>query len=212
MALNSMIRWATAKRVVASQRPKFRGRPARTYSSEFSGCSARERDLSKKFRMLRPGAQFALKFSGCSAWERHFPQNVQDAPHGSAIFFKMFRNVQDVSARERNFFSKCSRSSARERHFPQNVQAAPHSSAIFFKTWTNTTGLTGTLWYKITAGSIHLPVRFGTTKSTNHIPKLYRSPPLNTALLNPANHIERRTSGLGWYRIGTETLDIVVHE
>ena len=72
------------------------------FSSKFSGCPAQERDSSR--------------FSGCSARERDFLQNFQDAPHRSAIFFKIFRML-GTGAR---FSSRFSGRSARERDFRQN--------------------------------------------------------------------------------------------
>ena len=65
--------------------------------------------------MLRAGAQFSSIFSGCFAQERDFLQNFEDAPHGSAIFIKIFRML-------------CTGA----RFFFQNVEDAPHRSAIFF--------------------------------------------------------------------------------
>ena len=90
--------------------------------------------------MPRTRARFQSKFLGCSARERNDLQNVQDAPHGSAIFFKIFRmphfsaiffqifRMLRTGARFCPEFSRCS---ARERDVLQNLQDAPHRSAIF---------------------------------------------------------------------------------
>ena len=63
-------------------------------------------------KTLRTGARCCSKFSGRSARERDFHRNFEDAPHGSAIFLKIFRIL---------------RTGAR---FSQNFQDAPHGSAI----------------------------------------------------------------------------------
>ena len=74
---------------------------------KFSGCSARECDFERKNDEMFRGGQF----SGCSAGsaiflqifrrlrERALHQNFQDAPHGSAACFKIFRML----AWERDF-------------------------------------------------------------------------------------------------------------
>ena len=83
--------------------------------------------------MLPAGAQFKIKSR----------RKSQDAPHGSAIFFKMFRTLrtgaqfkmksprkfQDAPHGSANY-AKCSGCCARERDFIQNFQHAPHGSAI----------------------------------------------------------------------------------
>ena len=46
------------------------------------------------FRMLRTVARFSSEFSGCSPRERVFLQDFEDAPHGSAIFFKILRMLR----------------------------------------------------------------------------------------------------------------------
>ena len=80
-------------------------------------------------RVLRTGAQFSPIYSTCSALERDFPQDLQDAPQGSAICYKIFRMLRTGA----QFFSKFSRCSARKRDLLHNFQDAPHRSAIFFK-------------------------------------------------------------------------------
>ena len=70
--------------------------------------SAQERGFVPNFRMLRTVA---------------FVQDFQNAPHGSAIFFNIFRmlrtGAQFVDARKRDIIL--------------NFRDAPHRSAIFFK-------------------------------------------------------------------------------
>ena len=95
--------------------------------------------VMKIFRTLRTGARFSSTFSRRSARERDFRQNfqdapfssksIQDAPHGSAIFLKIFRKLR-TGAR---FSSEFSRRSARERDFSQNFQDGPHGCAILIK-------------------------------------------------------------------------------
>ena len=122
----------------------------------FTGRSAREHDLLqnfqdaphgsvmcvKIFRTLRTGARFFSKFSRPSARERDFSQNisrhsarerdfsqnVHEAPHGNAIFVKIFKTLR-MGAR---FFSKFSERSAQERDFGQKR-----------------TILSGSVWYRI---------------------------------------------------------------
>ena len=76
-------------------------------STEFRGCSARERDFERTvngiFRMPRAGARFSLRFSGRSARERDFERQIN------------------------NVFKECS---AQERASLQNYQDAPHGNAI----------------------------------------------------------------------------------
>ena len=81
-----------------------------------------------KIKTLRTGARSCSKFSGRSARERDFHRNFEDAPHGSAIFLKIFRTLR-TGAR---FFSKFSRRSARERDFD-------HKRTIW----------SGSVWYSI---------------------------------------------------------------
>ena len=70
------------------------------------------------------GARFYQEFSGPSVQESAFIQNLQDAPHGSAIFFfKIFRTFGRTMK-----FRGCS---AREGDVLQNFQDAPHGGAIF---------------------------------------------------------------------------------
>ena len=113
--------------------------------TKFGGCSARERDFSNNIRMLRTGGPFYSIFSGCSARERDFIQNLHDAvcgsailiqhlqhaPHGSAIFLKIFRMLR-TGARFYSTFSGCS---ARERDFERRsresyTEAIPERSAL----------------------------------------------------------------------------------
>ena len=87
--------------------------------------------------MPRTGARFSSNFSKCSARERDFLENFQDAPHGSAIFFEIFRMLR-TGARfcsiwtkidQRNFEDVSSESAIFEdKH--QNDQNAPHGSEI----------------------------------------------------------------------------------
>ena len=123
----------------------------------FTGRSAREHDLLqnfqdaphgsvmcvKIFRTLRTGARFFKKFSrpsarerdfsqnisGHSSRERDFSQNFHEAPHGNAIFLKIFMKLHTGT----RFSTKFSRRSAWERDFSQSFQNALHGSAILVK-------------------------------------------------------------------------------
>ena len=117
-------------------------------------------------------------FRACSARERDFlmkkRRNFEDAPHGSAISFKLFRMLR-TGARFPSKFSGCS---PRRRDFLQNFEDAPHGSAISFEIFRmlrtgarfsskfsgrsarerdflqNKTTLSGAFWYRIGIGSI----------------------------------------------------------
>ena len=54
-------------------------------------------------------------------------RNFEDAPHGDAIFLKIFRTLH---TRPR-FVMKKQQNLKKERDFPQNFQNASHGSAIF---------------------------------------------------------------------------------
>ena len=62
------------------------------FHSKCSGCSAHERHFFPNF--APHGSAIFFEISGCSARERNFLQNVQDAPHGSAILMNKRRNFE----------------------------------------------------------------------------------------------------------------------
>ena len=91
-------------------------------------CMCSHTYVMKICRTLRTGARFSSKFAGRSARERDFRQNLQDAPHGSAIFIQICRTLR-TGAR---FSSKFSVRSAPERDFGQKR-----------------TILSGSVWYRL---------------------------------------------------------------
>ena len=105
------------------------------FSSEFSRCSAQERNFRPYFqrfssilRMLRTGARFSSNFQDALHGSAiFFFQNVEDAPHRSAIFFNIIFEMLRVGAR---FCMKLSGFSAWERDICPNLQDAPRRDTI----------------------------------------------------------------------------------
>ena len=124
----------------------------------------------KIFRTLRTGTRFSSKFSGCSArgvlrrdfWkkrparehdfvrifrmlraERDLLQNSQDAPHGSAIFFKQddLERSKDPSCKRSNF--------ERRRRRILHQSYIPESSAKYLPLQTGKPHQTTFNWYRI---------------------------------------------------------------
>ena len=58
---------------------------------KFPRCSARERDLISNFQDAPHGSAILFKICRCFTRERDFLQNFQDASHVSPIFLKIFR-------------------------------------------------------------------------------------------------------------------------
>ena len=151
------------------------------FYSKFSGCSAQEGDFGR--------TTITMKFQGCSARKRNFIQNFQDAshgsaildekrlnfedaPHGSAIFLNIFRMLRTGE----RLYSICSACSARERYFPKIFRMLRTGGRFFSKS----------------SGCSARERDFERRSRETYIPKLYRSAPLNTALLKyriPPHHL-----------------------
>ena len=98
--------------------------------SKFSGRSTRERDSHRDFEDAPHGSTIFFKIFRTLRTGAQFFLNFEDAPHGSAIFFKIFRTLRTAA----RFFLEFSRCSARERDFDQtrtiNFKDVSSESAI----------------------------------------------------------------------------------